>query len=445
MRSLVVAGALAALALPAAASSEETPSAAQAPHSQSRSQQPPSPQQTPQTQPAPPAPEGPGGADAERRKLEEDIARDLGATPGQAQPPVVAPPPSTPSSPQGQGQGGQGQGTLGGSALARLLLLPDISAIGSFSGAYDSYDVSRLSPRSGPTGPKGKPTANFDELELGLQSVVDPYGRADVFISFTPDGVDVEEAYFTTLSLPGGVQLRAGKFFSPFGRQNQQHPHVWDFVDAPLASDRILAADVLSGTGVDVSWLTPLPWFAELHVAGQSTSPDPAAVDPGNRPTVVARFLQYGDVGPATTVGFGVSAARRSEATGAFRDLAGLDGYVKIRRPSSRAYLALQGELFARKFRHVESGRSDLGGYAQAVFRHDAYFAYGARYDDGPTGGETSTGRERRVSAVGIWYPSEFQRIRLQLTYDRRPMGQDGFEGLLAFEFIIGSHGAHPF
>jgi hypothetical protein len=329
--------------------------------------------------------------------------------------------------------------------MARVLLLPDISAIGSFAGAFDSYDVERKSPRPGLFGPKDKPTAIFDELELGLQSVVDPYGRADVFMSFTPGGVDVEEAYFTTLTLPAGFQVRAGKFFSPFGRENQQHPHVWDFVDAPLGSTRVLAEDVLSGPGVDVSWLTPLPWYAELRLAGQGTNPDPGAVDPVERPTAVARFLQYGTFGEATTVGLGLSAARRSEATGAFRDLGGVDLYLRVRPPDSRAYLALQGEIFGRRFRNVEGGRSDAGGYVQAVWRQSAYHGYGLRYDDGPAAGESASGRERRWSGVGIWYPSEFERLRLQLTYDRRPLGQDGVEALVSFEFIIGSHGAHPF
>jgi hypothetical protein len=440
MKSLAVASVLAALALPAVASSEETAPGAAQPSQSSPSQQPsPRPSSPPPARTSQPA-QG-GGADAERRKLEEDIARELGAA-GKAQAPGAPAQPSTPtaSSPQGQGQP-----ALGGNPVARVLLLPDISAIGSFAGAFDTYDVPGRSPRAGLYGPKDKPTALFDELELGLQSVVDPYGRADVFISFTPDGVSVEEAYFTTLTLPGGLQVRAGKLFSPFGRQNQQHPHTWDFVDAPLGSGRVLSEDVLSGPGVDVSWLTPLPWFAELHVAGQGTNPDPAAVDPVERPTAVARFLQYGALGEATTVGVGASAARRSETTGAFRDLGGLDLYVKIRPPSTRAYLALQGELFGRKFRNVEGGRADVGGYAQAVWRQDAYWAYGVRYDEGPSAGEAASGRERRASALGIWYPSEFERIRLQLTYDRRPLRQDGLEALLALEFIIGSHGAHPF
>ena len=398
----------------------------------------------------PPPGSAPAPADdaAARKKLEEQIAKELGQGAAPAAPPQVK------GAPQGTAEGttqGTAQGATGGNPMARLLLLPDISAIGSFSGAYDSYDVRGRSPRTGPFGPAGKPTPRFDELELGLQSIVDPYARADAFISFTPDGVDVEEAYLTTLNLPAGLQLRAGKFFSPVGRQNQQHPHVWDFVDAPLAATRLVATDVLSGAGLDVAWLAPLPWFTELHLAAQGTRPFDV---PGAeaRLTGVARLLQYFSLGEAATLGVGVSAARRDEASGGgFSDLGAVDAYVRFRPVASRAYLALQGELFARKFRNVEAGRSDAGGYAQAFWRHDPYFGWGFRYDQAPVGpffGSVPTaadGTERRYGAVASWFPSEFQRLRLQVSYDRRPAGQDGVEVLLALEFGVGAHGAHPF
>jgi hypothetical protein len=324
--------------------------------------------------------------------------------------------------------------------MARLLLLPDISAIGSFALAYDRYDVETLSPRDGPYGPPDQAQPLFQELELGLQSVVDPYARADVFVSFNPGGVDVEEAYLTTLSLPAGLQLRAGKLFSPFGRQTQQHPHAWEFVDAPLAR-RLVAAETLSGPGADLAWLAPLPWFAELHVAWQATAPTP---DDPERPTAVARLLQYFSLGEATTLGVGVSAARRSEAPGEFRDLGDVDLYVRWRRPTSRSYLALQGELYGRRFSGGEGG-SDAGGYAQLFWRQGPSYGLGVRYDDTPAVPDAGQGRERRYGAVAAWLPSEFQRLRLQISYDARPDGGDGLEALLSLEFAIGAHGAHPF
>ncbi len=392
------------------------------------------------------APQGaPAASDEERRKLEEQIAKELGAKgagSAQAQP-----------APEGQGAGAPPAGgpplsQTGGNPYARLLMLPDVSAIGDLALAYDSYDVGRLSPRSDPYGPPGKPTPLFQELELGLQAVIDPYARADVFLSFTPSGAAVEEAYATTLGLPAGLQLKAGEFLSPFGRLNQQHPHVWDFVDAPLAMSRILAADQLSGAGVGVAWLAPLPWFAELHLDYQTTAPDtagdPSPVATERRVTGMARLVQYFGAGEATTIGVGLSAGLRDEGAGAFRDLGGADLFVKIRPPRTRAYLALQAEAFGRAFRGL-SGPSDWGAYAQAFWRQDAYLGYGIRYDRAPAAPESPRGAEQRLSAVASWFLTEFQRLRLQATWDRRPGGRDGLEALLHLEFGIGAHGAHPF
>jgi hypothetical protein len=384
------------------------------------------------------APEQGAPSDAEKKKLEEEISRELGG--GAAAQPQPPPPAgatqAAPSSPQG---------TTGGNPLARLLLLPDISAIGTGAFAYDNYDVEKLSPRSGPFGPSEKPTFLFQELELGLQAVVDPYARADVFISFAQEGVSVEEAYLTTLSLPASLQVRAGQFFSPFGRQNQQHPHVWEFVDIPLARTRLVATDVLSGPGVDVAWLAPLPWFAELHVAAQSTAPEP---QDAQRLTGVARLLQFFSLGDATTLGVGLNVARRDEpGAGAFRDLGAIDAYLRIRPPTTRAYLTLQGEWFARHFHGVPDAPSgtETGSYVQAFWRQNAYFGYGVRYDRAPSAGEAAPGTEQRASAVATWFPSEFQRLRGQLAWDRRPGGHDGLELLIGLEFAIGAHGAHPF
>jgi hypothetical protein len=385
-------------------------------------------------------------SDEERRKLEEEIAKELGGAPAPAQPGAAPKPGSAPDA-VGTTPGGPGAAASGGgSPYARLLLMPDLSAVGSFGAAFDGYDVATRSPRGEAFGPKDTPRFYFQELEVGLQAVVDPYLRADAFISFTPEEVDVEEAYATTLGLPAGLQLRAGKFFSPFGRQNQQHPHVLEFVDPPLARGRLLAEETLSGPGIDVAWLAPLPWYAELHLAGQDTSPF-GETEGGL--TGVARLLQYFPFGDATTLGVGFSAARRGEGTpGAFRDLGGADVYLRVRPLQGRSYLAVQGEVYARKLRGVADAdhATRNGWWAQAFWRQDAWWGYGVRYERAPGAAvDAPGGTEQRVSAVAAWLPSEFERIRLQLAWDRLPGGGGGLEALLHLEFGIGAHGAHPF
>ncbi len=105
---------------------------------------------------------------------------------------------------------------------------------------------------------------NFQQLELSVRSVVDPYLRFDSNIVFRPEGVEIEEAYVTTLDLPANLQVRAGQFLTRFGRLNNTHPHAWDFVDQPFAFSRVFGGEGNRGLGVEASWLTPLPWYVEL-------------------------------------------------------------------------------------------------------------------------------------------------------------------------------------
>ncbi len=378
-------------------------------------------------------------------KLQAEIAKEL----GQTAPPATG---ATTGAPvQDAGESHAAHAGTGGNPLARLLLLPDISAIGSGALAYDSYDLEARSPRGGLFGRSERPTFVFDELELGLQAVVDPYVRGDVFLSFDEHGAGIEEAYVTTLTLPASLQIKAGRFYTPFGRLNTQHSHVWDFVDAPLVRSRLLSSDVMGGPGVDIAWLAPLPWFAELHLAAQNTEAAQSSTQELMGTAHLSQFFQLSD---AATLGVGLSAARRGEGHGGeFRDLGGADAYLRYRPVAGRAYVTLQGEVYARRFRDVPDAPqgTDSGWWLQAFLRQNPWWGYGVRYDQAPAaatvdGVETFPGGdERRVGGVLVWYPSEFFRLRLQGSYDHRPAGQDGLEALLHVEFVMGAHGAHPF
>jgi hypothetical protein len=210
-----------------------------------------------------------------------------------------------------------------------------------------------------------------------------------------------------------------------------------------------------------VSWLAPLPWFAELHLAAQQTEPLVASVggvdleegdDDGF--TGVVRLLQYFSVGEAATIGVGVSAARRDEGRTAFgapaprsqfRDMGGTDVYLRVRRPASRSYLTVSGELYARRFDGVEgvSGKFDEGWWAQTFAQVGPHLGGGLRYERAPS--PTVNDDDARVSALLGWFPSEFQRVRLELSRDLVAGGDDVFTALLNVEFGIGAHGAHPF
>jgi len=380
-------------------------------------------------------------SDEEQKKLEEEIKKELGTSGGGGSAAPVTPP-AAPSTPSGASQ-------TGGNPFARLLLLPDISAIGSAALAWNHLDVGRLSPRDQPFSPPDTVEPIFQELEVGLQAVVDPYVRADIFLTFDPSGAGVEEAYLTTLSLPASLQIRAGELYAPFGRINQQHGHVWDFVDRPIALARLLAVDGLRGPGLIVSWLAPTSWFAELDLSYQAVAP---AFDGDSHVAEFGRLLQFFDVGSYGALGVGFSGAHINESgVNSSRNILGTDLFLKLRPPSSRSYVALQAEALLRQLNGFEAAGGPngpeapgtaWGGYAQAVYRDGPFFEYGGRYERAPG---VSGAPENRISGLASWLPSEFERIRLEVSYDRLPGGTDGLEALLHLEFIIGSHGAHPF
>ena len=104
-------------------------------------------------------------------------------------------------------------------------LNPDISVILDLGlGAFSTDDHIRQ-------GGHGIDENGFkiQSLEFVLGGSVDPYFRFDMNFQFA--SLEMEEAYLSTLSLPVGMQVRAGKFISRFGRQNARHLHAWSFVN----------------------------------------------------------------------------------------------------------------------------------------------------------------------------------------------------------------------
>src|SRR5204862_2938311 len=118
------------------------------------------------------------------------------------------------------------------------------------------------------------------EVELALSAIVDPYFKGEVYLTIPNlEGLEVEEAFATTTSLPWNLQVKVGSFRSAFGRQNGQHLHVQDFTRRALLNAAFLGADGLRGPGAEVSWLAPLPFYVVLY--GEAFSLAAPDIPPG--------------------------------------------------------------------------------------------------------------------------------------------------------------------
>lgn len=381
-----------------------------------------------------------------QEELEAELERELGISPDPAPPPLPAP------------RASPGK------------LLPDISLIGTFAAAWFSDEPSLRLAAHEPLH-RG---FQLQEIELAFQSNIDPYLRADVFLAISLDGLEVEEAYVTTLGLPANLQLRGGQLYAPFGRFNQLHfLEATPFADMPLVNRRFFGGEQLRGVGVEASVLLPLPFYVELRAALLSAVNEVSfgleaedTEDLGDLLTVVRAATSF-DLGDRFTVLAGVSAAQGPNTSGGPETTAdhrtgllGADLHLRLRDPSSRAYTALQAEWAFRRAT-VPGGRVEQGGaYLWLVRRFDAHWEAAIRGDllglpDGRSIGAPAPEGEiapflepvtqQRVGASLSYYLSEFQRLRLQANQDFTPGGDGVQEVFLQYQFIIGSHGAHVF
>jgi hypothetical protein len=381
----------------------------------------------------------------------------------------------TPQAPQPQ----QPQSFLSRVAQA---LNPEISVIALITPAYYSLNNPVVFAENDPenTG------MNVQEIEVGFQSVVDPYFRFDSFFSFSIEGVELEEAYGTTLfSMPLNSQLRIGRARAKFGRINQIHRHNQNFVTLPIVAAEFLG-EHLNPTSIEANFLVPVPWFLELSASGGSPDVEtptfqrsPDANNVGNL-LYIFHMANFFEVSDSLGVNLGASFATGSNDSGPDErsNLYGADLFAKYRPLRDNPYqeFSVQSEFMWRQAETPEEELEDYGFYAEAIYRFAKRWNTGVRFDLTDTntpvteeeeGEETIEqaglsqvvrqeeeeeegmlgllGRAYRISPMLTFSPSEFSRIKLEYDYLNQNYGPDQHAVFLQFLYAIGAHGAHPY
>ncbi len=141
------------------------------------------------------------------------------------------------------------------------------------AGSSTASDIETLQPGGHDPKQRGFTVQN---LETTFTGMVDPYfrGQANIVLQIDTGGetiIEAEEAYLETMALPWNLQVKAGQYFTEFGRLNPTHPHSWAFVDQPLVNNRFLGGDGLRNPGARVSWLMPTPFYSELFFGVQNS------------------------------------------------------------------------------------------------------------------------------------------------------------------------------
>jgi hypothetical protein len=345
---------------------------------------------------------------------------------------------------------------------------------------------------------------SVDHTELAFAANVDTLFRGTARFAVVDNEIEVEEAHFATLGLGNGLALKGGRFRSEIGYINVQHPHEWDFADAPLMSKALFGAEGYRQDGLQLKWVAPTELFLQFGAEIGRGDVFPGTDRNGNGPGSGAVFAKLGgDVGSSHAWQAGISyLATRAENRPAHAedtDAAGPNEVEAQFSGRSRAWIAdfvwkwapdgdarernfkLQTEYFRRSEDGSLACSSDVatspclgglalgdyqsrqsGGYLQGVWQFVPHWRIGARYDWLSPGTKHydagtvfaaldpgtslfSTYRPKRSSLMLDWSPSEFSRLRLQYARDTAMADVTDNQVTLQYIMSLGAHGAHKF
>lgn len=326
---------------------------------------------------------------------------------------------------------------------------------------------------------------SLPEVELGFQAMVDPYGRADIFVAkHEGEDVEVEEGYFTWLTMPYNIQPKVGKFLAGVGKMNTVHHHERPQVTSPIVLNNFFGHEGLSGTGASVSWLVPNKWdkFIEVTAQVMNTDNDSAFAGEESRDKVyVARARATHDLSDDSSLEFGLSAAlgkNSVENHNRRTTIEGLDITYKW-KPRNRPYKSFLWQTEFLFSQREDSGRiadepeefvpqrdrSTWGFYSFMEYQLSRRWYAGLRFDWSQYPGQLAAGHHghehehahRYASNDFTWalspyltfWQSEFVRLRAQYSYTDRHLKyqrDDSDHALwLQCTFTLGPHKAHPF
>jgi hypothetical protein len=343
--------------------------------------------------------------------------------------------------PSGAAGAGGPEGALpvyGNAAASSKVFNPDMAVIGNFIGTTGSNTI------------ESAPALEMHEAEVTFQAVVDPYARADVFLSASPDGVEIEEGYLTLTSLPGGLLAKVGKMKQQFGKVNTMHAHTLPWVDVPIVMKNFLGGEEgLNDSGISVSKLLLNPLFF-LEATGEVYQGNSGPFQTHERSDVswLGRLRGYRDITESTNLDVGFSFTRGHNDAGPdfTTRVYGVDAtfrYRPLRRAIYRRFMARTELMWSDRGQQTGDVNA-FGMYASGDYQFARRWFAGVRFDYSERATDANL-VDKGPSVVVTYWPSEFSQIRGQYRRTNYAEGVTSNEALFQFLFSIGAHGAHVF
>lgn len=320
--------------------------------------------------------------------------------------------------------------------------LPDISVIGDFQASYRN-------------NVKRNFDAGINETELSFQSVVDPYARADFFLTIGKDpetgkfSLDLEEGYLTTLSLPAHLQFKAGKFKIAMGRINSVHPHALPFIRLPSGYENYFGEGI-NDEGASLSWLIPNSLFYQELTVQFTDGPidNPSfSRSVGNTWLELAHLKNFFDLSANATLELGLSGITGANYFDLRTNIAVIDLTYKWKPVQFNTYRSFtwQSEAwFSNADTLKDKVVNSFGMYSFINFQFSKRLFFTGMYSYSNKPYSASTVENSYSTTIG-WYATEFQKIEIEGKTTTSNIEKEQYQVLLRWIFVIGTHGAHQY
>ncbi len=338
---------------------------------------------------------------------------------------------------------------------------------------------------------------SLGHTEFVLSGNIDPYFYGQFITAFHEhEGeveTEIEDASITHTPFAGGT-IKAGRYLSAFGYNNEHHEHAWDISTAPLAYRYIFGGSLVED-GLQFNYTTPTDTY--LKLGGEALRGRSAPATASERIGAWTTYVNVGgDIDQRTSWLFGASsyqadADERDVIAGhdhshghghdepAVEHEASFSGETRVSGLEFVLKHAPTGNMRAEHFKvQAEYLRSKADGdlaltepgeptavsaydddrdgyYVLASYQWSPQWRTSVRHDvfestlngDAETLedlGQEASSRAEQLSAAVDWMGSEFSRVRLQYSQDK--VSHENRETvLLNYTVSLGAHGAHRY
>jgi hypothetical protein len=257
-------------------------------------------------------------------------------------------------------------------------------------------------------------TLDVGETEIVFDDYLNPYARGFFVLAIADGGIEVEEGFFTILrGLPGGLELKGGKYRVGFGKLNTMHPHAVPFAER----FRVLAAylpgdEAFNEVGLHLSERLPFPGDVAVTASADwlkgdtflnprepsFAANDPLTFDEGGdrdsepRPAGLGRLSAFIPISDRSGLELGATGTQGTNNVAAGTRTTVLGGDAKLKYwTSAVGYLLLQGEVLSLDREeagwdsvaaaYTQTSVKPFGGYVFADYNFKTRYNVGVSYE----------------------------------------------------------------